>query len=719
MTAGALLLVDDEEMNRDMLGRRLELHGYTITQAEGGRQALDLLDRQAFDLVLLDVMMPELNAMDVLRRIRATHEAADLPVIMVTAKDQSEDVVEAFHLGANDYVTKPIDFPVALARIATQVSHKKARAALRASEARFALAARGANDGLWDWDLRTNEIYFSPRWQSMLGYDAGEVGASPDDWFRRTHPDDIDRVRAVIAAHRDGLTPHFECEQRMLHKDETYRWVLCRGLAIRDRTGAAERMAGSLTDITEGKVVDSLTGLPNRILFLDRLGRVLERAKRHPDCQWAVLFLDLDRFKVINDSLGHTVGDQLLVGIARRLEGCLRSADTVARCHGDHTIARLGGDEFTILLDDIKDIANATQVAERILRELGYPFILNGHEVFASASIGIVPGTADYDRPEDLLRDADTAMYSAKAQGKARYQVFNATMRDQAIARLELETDLRRAVEQQGFHLNYQPIYKLDTGQIIGFEALLRWQHPQRGLISPVEFIPVAEEMGVIVPLGWWILREACRQISDWQEQFRTDPPLMIGVNFSGRQFLQQDVVPQIEAILRAAGLSPSSLKLEITESVIMSDPEAATAMLVHLRALGVQVGIDDFGTGYSSLSYLHRFPIDTLKIDRSFVSKMEATGESAEMVQAIVALAHNLGMDVIAEGVETAEQLAHLKALKCEYGQGYHFSKPLDARTAEALLAAQPVPESDRASLWASPAEVAMVSFETSKEPV
>ena len=264
----------------------------------------------------------------------------------------------------------------------------------------------------------------------MLGYEAGEVGASPDDWFRRTHSDDVDRVRAAVAAHRDGLTPHFECEQRMLHKDGTYRWDLCRGLAIRDGTGAAERMAGSQTDVTEGRVADALTGLPNRVLFLDRLGRVLERAKRRPDCQCAVLFLDLDRFKVINDSLGHTVGDQLLVAIARRLEGCLRPADTVARCHGDHTVARLGGDEFTILLDDIKDVANASLVAERILRELGRPFVLDDHEVFASASIGIVQGVAGYDRPEDLLRDADTAMYGAKAQGKARFQVFNSAMRD-------------------------------------------------------------------------------------------------------------------------------------------------------------------------------------------------------------------------------------------------------------------------------------------------
>ncbi len=302
-------------------------------------------------------------------------------------------------------------------------------------------------------------------------------------------------------------------------------------------------------------------------------------------------------------------------------------------------------------------------------------------------------------------------MYDAKGEGKARYKVFNTAMRDRAVARLEMETDLRRALEQQLFHLNYQPIYKLNTGQIIGFEALLRWQHPRRGLISPVEFIPVAEETGLIVPLGWWVLREACGQISAWQKQFGTDPPFMIAVNFSCRQFLQQDVVPQIEAVLRETGLTPGTLKLEVTESVIMSDPEAVTTMLEQLRALGVQIGIDDFGTGYSSLSYLHRFPIDTLKIDRSFVGKLQSTGESAEMVQAIVSLAHNLGMDVIAEGVETSEQHAHLMALNCEYGQGFHFSRPLDSRTAEALLADLPVREANPASPLASPEEIATIS--------
>ena len=689
--AGSLLLVDDDEMNRDMLGRRIELEGYAVVLAEGGRQALALLERQVFDLVLLDVMMPEMNGLETLGRIREKHCPADLPVIMVTAKDQSEDVVEAFRLGANDYVTKPVDLPVALARIATQISHKRAQAALRESEARYALAARGANDGLWDWDLQTDQVYYSPRWKALLGYEEGEIGAGLEEWFRRVHPEDLPGVRAEIEAHRQGLTVHFENKHRLLHKDHSYRWVLSRGLAVRGRDGRAVRMAGSLTDITQDKVADPLTRLPNRVLFMDRLGRALERAKRNRDLRFAVLFLDLDRFKVINDSLGHLMGDQLLIAVARRLEACLRSGDTVARIPSQATVARLGGDEFTILLEDIQDVANAVGVAERIQEELAVPFILNGTEAFTSASIGITLGPAGYEQADEMLRDADAAMYVAKAGGKARYEVFDAAMRARALDRLQLEAELRRAIERREFCLHYQPILALRSGRLAGFEALLRWQHPERGLLMPAEFISVAEDTGLIVPLGWWVLGESCRQMSAWQACFPTDPPLVISVNLSSKQFLQGELATEIERLLAEVGLDPRSLKLEITESAIMGDPESAAVMLAHLRGLGVQVCIDDFGTGYSSLNYLHRFPVDTLKIDRSFVLHMDHAEENRQIIQSIVALAHNLALDVIAEGVETAAQQHQLAALNCEYGQGFFFSTPVDSSAAEAMLMAEP----------------------------
>jgi diguanylate cyclase (GGDEF)-like protein len=423
---------------------------------------------------------------------------------------------------------------------------------------------------------------------------------------------------------------------------------------------------------------DGLTDLANRALFTDHLQLALARAKRHEGYRFAVLFLDLDRFKVVNDSLGHVVGDKLLVGIARRLETAVRPGDTVSR---------LGGDEFTVLLDDLSDAGEAEAVAGRLLRELAMPYNLGGHEVFVSVSIGVAVSSADYHRPEELLRDADTAMYRAKQLGKARYEVFDQAMHARAVDRLEMERDLRRAVERQEFFLQYQPIVSLDTGAVRGFEALVRWQHPERGLILPAKFIPVAEETGMILPIGMWVLGEACRQIRRWQELYPADEPLTINVNLSGKQFTQPDLLEQIEAVLRQTGLDPRSLKLEITESVVMEDIQTATRTLERLRALGVELSIDDFGTGYSSLSYLQRFPVSTLKIDRSFVSRMTESEGTAEIVRTIMRLAQNLGMDVVAEGVETERQREQLKALECEFGQGYYFSKPMDGGVAEALL--------------------------------
>jgi len=423
---------------------------------------------------------------------------------------------------------------------------------------------------------------------------------------------------------------------------------------------------------------DALTGLPNRALFMERLEQAIEQAKRHKNCLYAVLFLDLDRFKVVNDSLGHMAGDQLLLLIASRIKSCLRAEDLVAR---------LGGDEFTILLKELKEISEAKHVAERIQEQLMLPFQLSGNEVFTTASIGIALSVTGYDRPEQILRDADMAMYRAKTHGKARHEVFDITMHSSAIALLQLETDLRRAIERQEFRLYYQPIISLNNGMINGFEALVRWQHPERGLISPAEFIPMAEETGLIIPIGWWVIREACNQMHIWQAQFPENSSLAISVNISGKQFSQPNLSQQIEQILQETSLDPRTFKLEITESAIVENAESATVMLAQLRKLGVQLYMDDFGTGYSSLSYLHRFPIDMLKIDRSFVSRMSFDNENSEIVRTIMTLAHNLGMKVTAEGVETAEQLALLKALKCDYGQGYFFCKPVDSETAETLI--------------------------------
>jgi diguanylate cyclase (GGDEF)-like protein/PAS domain S-box-containing protein len=683
-----VLIVDDNEMNRDMLARRLERKGYEVVVAASARELMKVLDEQRLDLVLLDIEMPEVSGLEALRTIRERYSANELPIIMVTARNQSEDVVKALNMGANDYLTKPVDFAVALARIGTQLSHKHAQEGLKESEERYALAARGANDGLWDWNLTTNAIYFSPRWKAMLGYQDDEIADTPEEWFERVHEAERERVKEEIAAHQQGLTPHFESEHRVHHKDGTYRWILSRGVAIRDQSGKPVRMAGSQTDITEGKVSDPLTNLPNRLLFLDRLGRLMRHTKRHPDRKYAVLFLDLDGFKMINDSLGHLAGDQLLVAVAKRLESTLRETDTVARIAPQtFTLARMGGDEFTVLLDDVKEPIDADHAAERILGELSAPFLIGGKEIFTSASIGIALSNSSYQQPEEIMRDADTAMYQAKSLGKSRYEVFDADMRATVLARLELETDLRRALERDELRNFYQPIVVLDTGQIMGFEALMRWQHPTRGILGPDQFIAVAEDTGLIRELGWWSLNEACQRLKEWRGQTVPERDLIISVNLSIKQFVQPNLVQNIGTLLRELDLPPHALKLEITESTVMEDPSAAVEMLQQMKELGIRLAIDDFGTGYSSLSYLHRFPLDTLKIDRSFISGDAKGLNGMEIARTVMPLARNLQLDVVAEGVETAEQVRELKKLDCKYAQGFYFSQPLSAKEAGALL--------------------------------
>jgi diguanylate cyclase (GGDEF)-like protein/PAS domain S-box-containing protein len=683
-----LLIVDDNEMNRDMLARRLARKGYEIAATESAQQLLQRVKEDAVDLVLLDIEMPEISGLDALRTLREAYSPIELPIIMVTAKNQSEDIVKALDLGANDYLTKPIDFPVAVARIGTQLSHKRAQEALKESEERYALASRGSNDGLWDWNLSANVVHFSPRWKAMLGYQESEIGDRPEEWFDRIHDADRVRVKEEIAAHHNGLTPHLESEHRMLHKDGTFRWMLSRGLAIHDAARKALRMAGSQTDITEGKVSDPLTGLPNRLLFIDRLGRLVKHAKRHKDRLFAVLFMDLDGFKMINDSMGHMIGDQLLIGVANRLEKSLRSTDTIARLGETFTVARLGGDEFTVLLDDLKDPADAKLAAERLMKALREPFIVGGKEVFTSVSIGIASNNSAYEQPEDILRDADIAMYRAKSLGKSRYEVFDADMRARVLARLQLETDLRHALERAEFVNFYQPIVALASGEIAGFEALLRWQHPTRGLLGPDEFIAVAEETGLIRELGWWNLREACRQLGDWRAHSNANRHLILSVNLSAKQFLQPNLVEDIRDLLGELALPPEALRLEITESTVMGDPSGAVEILQQIKALGIRLAIDDFGTGYSSLSYLHRFPLDTLKIDRSFISGMHDQGEGMEIARSILPMANTLRLEVVAEGVETIEQVTLLKKLQCKYAQGYFFSRPLSAEGTAALLA-------------------------------
>ncbi|HUE21151.1 MAG TPA: EAL domain-containing protein [Bryobacteraceae bacterium] len=689
-----LLLVDDEELNRDMLSRRLAHHGFRVDVAADGPSALRFIAAHPPDLVLLDSMMPGMTGVEVLQVLRATYAPDQLPVIMVTALKESDNVVEALNLGANDYITKPVDFPVAMARIHGQLARKAAQGALRESEERYALAARGANDGLWDWDLASGLVYYSERWKAIFGCLDAEIGEGPEEWLSRVHPDDLAALKEVLRAEQAGSSSEaFECEHRMRHRDGSYRWVRCRGAAVQDADGRVVRMAGSMSDVTAGKVVDPLTGLANRVLFMERLEQEFAGYSANPAAQFAVMFLDIDRFKLINDSLGHSAGDQLLVAMAGRLDRGVRTGDASARRASRDLPARLGGDEFAVLLCDLSEPAEAVQVAQRILMELREPFGLAGRDIFCTVSIGIAPCGAAYQSAADMARDADTAMYTAKSKGRSRCEIFDETMRARVVERLQLENDLRRAVENHELTVHYQAKVRLTDRRVCGFEALARWRHPQRGWVPPVEFIPVAEETGLIHDLDMEILRQACFQMKRWHTAYPCDPPLAISVNLSPSQFAQPNLVEQIADVLKETGIEPSSLRLEITESVLMDDHELARDVLTRLKLLGVGLKIDDFGTGYSSLAYLAQLPFDTMKIDRSFTVQLQGGDCNSEIVKSILDMAHTLGMQVVAEGVEENEQITRLISMGCEFGQGFLFSKPVSAEDAERLVAAMMEP--------------------------
>ena len=553
---------------------------------------------------------------------------------------------------------------------------------------RFSLAVRGTNDGFWDWDLLTDRVEYSPRWHEMAGSQEEANNPSPDLWYSRVHPDDLEGLRRRVLDHLEGKSSHLEAEYRLRQLDGSFLWMLARGLAVFAPNGKATRIAGSQTDITERKVSekrllfqafhDQLTGLPNRAHFSRRLVKSIRRTRRDPGYRYAVLFLDLDRFKTVNDSLGHLVGDRLLRTVAVRLQKVVDSRNTVAR---------LGGDEFAILIDEVTSPIEAVRIANRLLRIFRTPFRLEDKEFFITASTGVAWGRKAYELPEELLRDADTAMYQAKQKGGNCCEVFVQTMHRRALDRLELESDLHRAVEHKEFCLFYQPIFSLHTMQIVAFEALIRWNHPEQGLLVPRHFLQAAEETGLIVPIGWWTLKEACRQMKYWQQNYLEASEMGINVNVSGRQLMQSEFVRQVMLAVKGSELEARFLHLEITEHVLMSEAEPAAALIGELQDHGIELHLDDFGTGYSSLSYLDRLNFDALKLDRSFLSGLDAKGENWKIVRAMVDLAHNLGMDVIVEGLEAVEQIEQVRLLNCTLGQGYYFSPPVDATTVEQLL--------------------------------
>ncbi|HEY7382963.1 MAG TPA: EAL domain-containing protein [Beijerinckiaceae bacterium] len=594
-----LLIVDDIADNRAVLARRFERRGFEITEADGGHRAIELIAQQAFDLVLLDVMMPDIDGMDVLRRLREHHSAVSLPIIMVTAKSQSEDVVKALELGANDYVTKPVDFAVALARVNTQIGRKRAEEEVRLANE----ALRKMNEEL--------EERVAERTASL---------ASANDRLR------------------------LEIEHRRQSEEKVHYLAH----------------------------FDALTGLGNRVLLRQQLEEALVRVRRNGGAI-GVIFLDLDGFKIVNDTLGHSVGDALLKAVAARLQENVRDTDKTAR---------LGGDEFAVLQSGDSQPRSADALASRLVAVMSEPFFVDGHQLNLSVSAGIAVMLGNDADPEQLLKNADLALYRAKADGRGTFRFFEPEMDALAQARRSMEVELRGALTRREFELHYQPLINLHTRRIAGFEALLRWSNATRGLVSPAQFIPLAEELGFIAPIGEWAIRQACEHAAGWPQDIK------VAVNLSPVQFRSPSLVPAIVQALSASGLPPSRLELEITESVLLDDSDRNLAILRQIRDLGVRIAMDDFGTGYSSLSYLRRFHFEKVKIDRSFVSDVAQNAESRAIVRAITGMCNNLGMATTAEGVETAEQLSCIASEGCTEAQGYYFSPPKPFADIGALLA-------------------------------
>ena len=578
----------------------------------------------------------------------------------------------------------------------------------------FEVITENAGDMIAVVDCAGNRLYNSPAYQKVLGYSSEELRLTSP--LEQIHPEDQQRV--LEAAKKAELTGRGErLEYRVRHKDGTWKILESVATPIPNKDGQTEKLVIVNRDITERKraeeiiahnaLYDGLTDLPNRALFLDRVRHVLVLSNRHISYKFAVLFIDFDDFKVFNESLGHAAGDVLLVQIARRLSASIRGVDTVSRSvltqaaspvASEASLARLGGDEFTILLEDIRDCGDAIRVAERLQERLANPFEVNEQQVVTTASIGIAFCATSYTNSEDLVRDAEIAMYRAKREGKARCQVFDHAMHTLAVKRLRVETDLRRALEQEEFRVHYQPIVSLQSGKIVGFEALSRWQRPE-GLLLPGDFIQIAEETGIILAMNRLLLREACLQLRAWHSKFPCDPPLTMSVNITPKEFAQTDLAAQIGMILVEVGIDPRSIDAEITETIVMANSQQSNLVFSELKALGVHISIDDFGTGYSSLSRLQGLPADTLKIDRTFISKIDTDSDTSEIVRIIIMLAHNLGLKVVAEGAETAEQVHLLKELDCDLVQGYFFARPGDRAAIEALLISTRIGEG-----WPSP---------------
>lgn len=705
MALPSILVVDDEPHNFDVIEALLFDKSYNLNYASNGAEAIQSLELIQPDVILLDVMMPGINGIELCRQIKAIEKWRMVPIIIVTALNRKEDLAQCFEAGADDFISKPINKIELRARVNSMLRIKqhydllqsslerqaalekeKVEASLKESENRYASLASVVPVGIFRLDLDGHCLYVNDHWSYITGMSADESEGL--GWLNAIHPEDrLTVARQWYDATKIG-TVLLSLECRFLGSKDNTIWVIGQSVLERNEHGQMTGFVGTITDITERKEAqknllynslhDPLTSLANRTLLIKTLEVAIAKASVSESYQYAVLFLDLDRFKVINDSLGHLFGDQLLQNVAQKLQSHLKPTDL---------IARIGGDEFVILLEDIAGDEDVLQVVQKILHQFQTSTVINGHEVFITTSIGLVFGNSHYKKANDLIRDADIALYRAKSAGKATYRLFDARMHTQAVNRLNLETQLRKAFERDEFVLHYQPIMDIFKKQLVGFEALVRWQHPTRGLILPSEFIPITEETGMILRLDDWVINESCRQLSDWRNRFPNHFPLKISVNLSVQDLRAANLVSSIESSLSKTGLSGDCITLEITESMLIDNIHKTIDLLNQLREKNIHISIDDFGTGYSSLKYLHLLPADYLKIDRSFVSRMAEENRDYQVVNTIINLSNQLGVAVIAEGIETNQQLKWLEKLGCEFGQGYFFSKPLPASEIEQLL--------------------------------